>query len=45
LCTVIANQLGTVAAGIAQSGGFMVGEAVVLLALGAFLSFKAYREG
>jgi hypothetical protein len=39
------TQLAAIAAGIAQNAGFIVGEAVVILALGCFLSFKAYRQG
>jgi cytochrome bd-type quinol oxidase subunit 2 len=38
------NQLAAAAAGIAQHNGFFVGEAIVLLALGGFLSFKAYSQ-
>jgi hypothetical protein len=38
------TQLAAIAAGIAQNVGFIVGEAVVILALGCFLSFKAYSR-
>ena len=38
-------QLAAMAAGIAQNTGFIVGEAVILLALGAFLSVKGYSQG
>ena len=37
-------QLVALAAGIAQNAGFLIGEAIVLLALGCFLSFKAYGQ-
>jgi hypothetical protein len=36
-------QLGAMAPGVAQHSGFLIGEAVVLIALGGFLSFKSYR--
>src|ERR1700736_1625058 len=38
------NQLAAAAAGIAQHSGFFVGEAIVLLALGGFLSFKSFSQ-
>jgi hypothetical protein len=41
---VFSNQLGQLAAGAVQSTRVLPIVAVVLLALGAFLSFKAYRR-
>jgi hypothetical protein len=38
------TQLAAMAAEVAQNAGFIVGEAVVFLALGCFLSFKAYGQ-
>lgn len=39
------TRLAAIAAGFAQNTGFMIGEAIVLLVLGAFLSYKGYSEG
>ena len=38
-------QLAAMAAEIGQNTGFIVVEAVILLAIGAFLSFKGYHQG
>ncbi|MGP0060785.1 MAG: hypothetical protein ACLPID_16010 [Beijerinckiaceae bacterium] len=37
-------QLVAIAAGIVHNTGFIVGESVIMLALGCFLSFKAYSQ-
>jgi hypothetical protein len=41
---VFSTQLGQLAAGAAKNTSMLPVAAVVLLALGAFLSFKAYRR-
>jgi hypothetical protein len=38
-------QLAATAAQVAQNTGFIEGEAIILLAIGAFLSFKGYSQG
>ncbi len=38
------TQLVAIAAGVVHNTGFIVGEAVIMLALGCFLSFKAYSQ-
>jgi len=37
-------QLAAMAAGVAHNSGFIIGESVVFLALGVFLSFKGYTR-
>jgi hypothetical protein len=43
--TLFPIELGAIAPGMAQHSGFIIGEAVVLIALGGFLSLKSYGEG
>jgi hypothetical protein len=41
--TLFPIELGAMAPGMAQHSGFIIGAAVVLVALGGFLSLKSYR--